>query len=171
MNDKNFEKMDEAWMQALRSVREKKVPNNILRNFDVLVAQRIIHQQKENPVFAGGWALVLLPALAIVLAVGIWRFFPEFKKPSPTVPALTSQFVQPEPLKVEAVEALVPAAISVADLHEEEIADEIEALKDLGVWTDEDESSVGILPENTFDELDMALENDGALPLPEMQPQ
>ena len=47
---------------------------------------------------------------------------------------------------------------------EAEILSDIEALKELGVWTEEDEEKLGILAEERFSELELAFEDNSQFP-------
>jgi len=129
MNDKNFKKMDESWMKKMEPLRDKEVSEGMLKGFSASVERRIASNEaplaKHGPAFRPIWAPV---AVVMVLASFIVLR-------SPIVPS-------PSLVQVE----LAQATSSSAD----DVQEEIEVLKELGVW-DEVEDETMLEPEEWMD--------------------
>ena len=135
MNKDNFEKMDEKLMQAMKPLREKGVSDGILKGFSASVERRIFLKQEgaRKPRFA--FSLVGVPVLAVML--------------------LASLVVLRSPI-VMMPSSPVISAIDYAQLSngEEDLADEITALKELGAWDENDDSLLGT--DVSMDELELS---------------
>jgi len=119
MTDESFEKIDESLQEEFRVIREKKVPSGILTGFSASVAERIrarAEEKERRKVRFPIWIPILVPVLG-VLAVFVWA---AVLKPSPG----TRTVLLPN--------GSVPIALS----------QEIAALEELGIWTEEDDRSV-----------------------------
>lgn len=136
MNDKNFKKMDESWMKKMEPLRGKEVSEGMLKGFSASVERRLpagrqgiasneVPLTKQAPAFRPIWAPV---AAVMVLASFI---------------VLRSSIVpSPSPVPME----LAQATSSSAD----DVQEEIEVLKELGVW-DEIEDETMLNPEEWMD--------------------
>ena len=118
MNEESFEKLDESLKDEFRGLREKKVPPQILAGFSASVEEKIRSLKRERKKFRFPlWIPTLVPVLA-VLVIFVWT-------------AVLKQSGQsPENL---------PLAVSVAATS---LSEEIAALEELGVWTEEDDRAV-----------------------------
>ena len=172
MNNESFEKMDREFLSSLKDVREKKVPEEIRRDFKRSVEERLA--SAGQPGF--GLSLLAAPALVLVLGAALcWVYL----KPAPPVqeniPVETELQKKetvtealPAPMPV-AAPAPVPAAVrkivhsdvqmnaqlpKLAQITESNIVNELEALKELGVWTEKDEEEIGITSDQIFEELE-----------------
>ena len=156
-----FEKLDKEMMEALQEVRHQKIPEGLLRNFSTEV-QRKIQERNIRPAGIGlGLGIWVILALAfLTFGMVIWKLLPPAPKPK-VVPILMP--VSQIPAAATPSSSAPPSKITPAPLTESEIISEIEALKELGVWTEEDEAKLGITLEETFSELELALE-DNSLP-------
>ena len=114
MNDKDFHKIDEAWMEKTKSIREKPVSEGMLKGFSASVERKIAGTQEDGarrvPALRPAW----VPALAVMV--------------------IASVVVLRSPI--------VPHSVEFAQVSSEEelqVQEEMEVLQDLGVW-DEYES-------------------------------
>jgi hypothetical protein len=128
MNEESFKKLDQRFLKELEPAREAKVPAHLLKDFDARVVKRI-------GVTTGlPWGIgVGIPVLAVALALFCFAYFTFWQRP----------FTAKTPVK-----AVEP---------ESEMLAEVEALKTLGVWTDEDDLALGIPLEQSFAELELAV--------------
>ena len=164
MNNESFEKMDKEFLNSLKNAREKKVPEGIRRDFKRSVEERLA--SAGQPAF--GLSLVAVPALVLVLGAALCWFY---VKPAPPVQKNIS--VETELQKKETVTEALPAAVQkivhsnvqmnahpaaqhpeLAQITESNIVNELEALKELGVWTEKDEEEIGITSNQIFEELE-----------------
>ena len=120
MNKDDFEKLDEEFMDRLKTERQKSVSPGILKGFSASVMAKISERGKKTapvrslaPVWVPAFAVILLASAAAVK-------IPFFSVPSPA-PYLNLMIA------------------GTADLSEE-----ISALEDLGVWGDEDREILGV---------------------------
>ena len=128
MDDKKFKKLDDAWMNKTASLREKKVSEGMLKGFSTSVERRIaadeVPTSKRTPVLRPVWAsvaAVMVLASLVVLRTPVGSNF------------LSSTVSGP----VELAQATPGSA--------EELQEEIEVLKELGVWDEiEDETVLGV---------------------------
>lgn len=166
-----FEKLDAELMKGLSGLREKSVPAEIRRNFRRSVEERVLRMNRPA---AFSWNAAILPVFVLGLAIGFSWFYLKPKPVRPVVTAVptieqeirqtapptqavqkrasvTREVVQPQiPLKpAAAVQESLPA------ISESELVSEIEMLKELGAWTEEDEAEIGIPSEQIFEELEM----------------
>ena len=157
----DFEKMDKEMMEALKELRGQKIPEGLLKDFSAGVEQKI-RDRNVRPLGAGlGWTSFLALGVAfLVFGIVIWKLLPSRPRVIP-IPARSAA----ESPAVFSTRATAPAAEKFsAPLAEAEISSEIEALRELGVWTDEDEQKLGIALEETFDELELAFEDNNQIP-------
>ncbi len=140
MND-DFEKMDSAWMDLTKKAREIQVPSEILKDFSGQVQKKILERRARAAFFMGVEAGALVIAL-VLGAIALMHFRPVTQQTAPA----------PE-----------PASAQLKELEESDIVSEIEALKELGVWTDEDETAIGIPADTALGDLEYGLESDPAI--------
>ncbi len=175
MNPESFEKMDREWMDSLERMRERKVPEDIRRGFRKSVEQRIL---KAGQGFSFSPAPVLTAVAIVCLGAALCWFYlrprqplvvtrPEQRIQYPNASDAVTSFNQeeasaglPAPVPASVVRDTAPRAAlplpSGPVLDESNIVEEIEALKELGVWTDDDEEEIGVSAEQIFNELEMA---------------
>lgn len=170
--ENKFEEMDQWMMKASRDVREQKISQKELNAFHESVMSKIMIQQPSH------WSLPytgLMFAAAFSLAIILGTVFylhqvqvsKTEEKPVKvevkliTAPMIPSPAVNDQAAHVTAMpQAPTPVmsqpAVSTAIpiFQEMEILEEIEALKELGVWTEEDEEEAGIPVEAAFIELE-----------------
>jgi len=102
-------------MRRMKDLRERNIPPEILKGFSASVEDRL--RQKQAPAFqprpVRSFVPVWVPALAVlIVAVGLTLYVPR------------SSDIQPASAEVT------------------EISEEITTLKELGVWTEEDEKAI-----------------------------
>ena len=151
--DNDFKKMDDWMMDAARQEREKRVPEKDMKEFHDGVIKKILERQRHGigmPYVGLGMAGVL--SLALILGLVIYlRPNPAAKvKPAVEQPIAVSSTTVQE--KASSVEAAAPPPMTESSLVED-----IEALKELGVWTDQDEEEAGIPVEVIFSDLETGL--------------
>ena len=161
----DFEKLDKEMMEKMKNLREQKMPEGLLWNFGAQVERKILARQARPTGMGLGWASLFAAGLAFLLfGVAVWKLLPARPRvvPVPVTASVTS---------IPAVSAPVilrpKAEESTRDILRSapaEIVNEIEALKEIGVWTDEDEEKIGIALEETFDELELAFEDNTVIP-------
>ena len=131
MTDEHFETMDEKLMSAAKTLREKEVSEGMLKGFSASVERRILAKQQTErsprTAFSPGW----VPAAAVMVLASLVAL----RLPTEPVSSVsqTNDHVQPSN-------------------RETDVEDEIAALKELGVWSDEDEAAIGMSEESTSDE-------------------
>ena len=112
MNDKDFEKLDEQMMKASEPLRDKPVPQGILRGFAASVERRL-PAGCQTPAMRRIFSPMLVPVFAVMI--------------------LASLVVLRSP-------TLEYAQLSDAEM---DFDVEIQTLKDLGAWDDNDDSLLG----------------------------
>ena len=122
MKDQAFEKMDEAFMNRLKAVREKRTPSKIASQFSASVERKILEKQMKKSLRPGflNWAPVWVPAFGVLLLF-----------------ASTAVLHYPAGLHPHRAGARIPLKISAHS--NSEISDEVTLLQELGEWTEEDE--------------------------------
>lgn len=137
MNDQ-FEKLDQEFMQKTKSLREKKIAPAILSGFAASVERTIRNRDAERQVvvrpakrFIFAWAGA--PVLAVML-IGV---------------AVVLRLPSAEVLQLASVPS--NAALNTSD----EISEDIAVLRELGVWTDEDDNTIGVGSEASLEELEL----------------
>ncbi len=127
MAKESFEKQDQSLMEALKNVRDKKVPAAIMKNFSAAVESQIRENQPKlelqfkpkrfwMPVWAPVFAVLMIGSLLVLrLPVG-----------------------------------------ELAQANVNQLSDDIAALRELGAWTDDDERSAGVVTENDVEDLELA---------------
>jgi hypothetical protein len=144
MTNGSFEKMDKSLVKRFKAFREKKVPPALLEGFSARVEEgiRLMESKKIQkpapaawkfrvPMWAPVFAVLVLASLVVVRS-GIHRL--------PGGPELRIERSAP---------ALISAPSSAADVQAE-----IAVLRELGVWTEEDEQILGEITENDWAELE-----------------
>lgn len=129
MKPEEFKKIDDEMMKATAPLRDRKLNPKLLEGFAVSVERRIeagrAAAPKHSPMSLRAW----VPAFAVlVLAV-----------------VAVSKISGPAPHAV----ATAPSVMELAQNGTEvSLAEEIEALRELGVWTDDDEAAAGVAAED-----------------------
>ena len=135
MTNRSFDQQDRSWIERLKTAREQKVPPVILKGFSASVAARIREKQPSLELKIRqkrSWVPVWAPVFAVLI--------------------IGSILVLRLPIGMQGV-PLTPKTVELAQANTSQLSDEIAALSELGVWTDEDERSVGVPAENDTDEL------------------
>ena len=124
MKDHDFKKMDENLMDSMKTLREKEVSEGMLKGFSASVERRILakRQTERAPraAFSPGW----VPALAVMVLASL------------VVLRLPSEHASSVSQTTEHTQ--------LNSSKDTNIEDEIAALKELDVWSDEDESALGM---------------------------
>ena len=123
MTDERFEQMDRDFKENLKPLSEAPVPQKILQGFSASVLRKIEAQSNPEPEsFRGFKAVWLAPTFAVLVLAStvLWR-------------ADLWHSVLSEP------GGMIHMAVNVSTISEE-----IDALRDLGAWTEEDDASVEI---------------------------
>ena len=135
MKKEPFEELDKSLMEKLKDQRDRKVPWEILRGFSASVEQRIsakhgqpAYELKSARRYFGAPVWVPVLAVAVLAVVAVIRL------PGGTVPA-------------------PGLAVELAPGNGSELASEIAALRDLGVWTEDDEAELSELDLEELEEL------------------
>lgn len=165
MKPGSFEQLDREMMKNMETMRLRPVPPEIRKDFRRSVEQRILLELR-----GGGFSLMTFAVPLCVLALGAalcWFYLrpPRIQPPAETVPQKkeTVQVRQPVPAvprEVRPARAVQPVpvrpvSIQLPVITENNVVDEIEALKELGAWTDQDETDIGIPADQSFAELDL----------------
>lgn len=131
MKDDSFDQMDESLMKDFKKLRDRKVPDSILRGFGESVEKRIL--EEGRPVFHFGNGTVILSATFILLIVlgAVWQW----SKPAVIVPGSVKMVAENQ-----------------AVLETSDIDSDVAVLKALGEWGEDDEAAIGIPVENVFAE-------------------
>ncbi len=140
MKEDSFNQMDESWMKNLKQFRDQKVPESTLHHFSDSVEKEILKSKGGMPAFGTG-AVVFSVALVLAAGLLIWQW-----------PNLTQAPASSEKLVLQKTISL-----------ESQIEADVEVLKALGEWTEDDERAVGIPIENAFidfAEFDLDIEDD-----------
>ncbi len=119
-----FEKMDEYFMKRLKGARHKNVPEATLRDFSRAVRENILKKEEKKT--------VKLPRL---------RFFAPVWVPTFAVLVIASLVIFRIPFADRQLAGLPGHAVSLGS-GISDIAEEIAVLRELGVWTDKDESEI-----------------------------
>ncbi len=129
MDQESFEQMDRSFMKGFKPFRERKIPAEASKGLDAAVEKRI---RAKAPLPLEVW--VGVPALALglcLLALAVSKF--PFTGEAPS-------------LKPEA-----------AETETQELFQEVELLKALDAWTEEDDALLEISPENSMAELELGV--------------
>lgn len=153
----SFEKMDKEFLDGLKNIREKKVPDTVRQNFKQSVERRIMSAGRP----AGfGFSFAMLPVFVLAAGVALCWFYLRPNRPVPVnveikqesapiqTPALVLKTVPEAPVKIQ------PNAPKLEEITESNLVAELEALKELGVWTEQDEEEIGIPADLIFEELE-----------------
>ncbi len=170
-----FEKMDAEMMETFKRARNQEIPEGLLKNFSASVERKILERHVRPSRLGVGWAgLAVLGFAFLIFGAVLWRLLPA-TRPAPVqvpVQAVNSVILRPE--AEESREILRSAQDDKRRAQDDkqriqnddstEILSDIEALKELGVWTEEDEEKLGILAEERFSELELAFEDNSQFP-------
>ena len=131
MND--FEKMDQEWVKSTQDIREKKVSEGILKGFSTSVERRIVlNKQSSKRSFSPSF----VPAMAVLI--------------------IASAVVLRSPMLSTPL-APISKNVDYAQLYDaENVGNEIAALKEMGVWTDEDDALLGENGESGMEDLELS---------------
>jgi len=144
MKDDSFDRMDESLMKGFKKNRDRKVPESILRGFSESVEKQILEAKSQNTVFGGG-AMVFSISFVLIAAILLWQW-----------PNLIKQV--PSDAKFSFNEKTA--------FQESDIDSDVQVLKALGEWNEEDEAAMGIPVENAFAEFaefDLDINDDGII--------
>ena len=121
-------------MKGFKPFRERKVPSGILKDFDAEVKRKILQGRSPWGALGAGISVAALALLFVFLL--LWRQAPETRVSTKTA---------------------APVVIAEReDVQELEITDEVEILKAVGAWTEDDDLALGISVENAVTELELA---------------
>lgn len=177
MNNESFEKMDREFLTHLRSVREKKVPEGIRRKFKSSVEERLLSSARPG---SFGLPFIIAPAFVLLLgAVMCWIYLKPAGTVRENIPGEMELqkkdiYVQTQavPAEVSASTVVVPLAKKdiqsnvqvvtmpklnspiLSQITESNVVSELEALKELGVWSEKDEEEIGVSSDQIFEELE-----------------
>jgi hypothetical protein len=174
MND-DFKKLDEWMMNASKKAREKKVPEKDLQDFHDNVMKKILERQNAAPGFPyAGLAAVAAFSLAVIFGAVMYMHSVKVEKneteKAQTVENQRLDAIHSGPSHYASLDGkddgkqFMSGSLSSAEgptrvpLTEASIVDEIEALKEIGAWTEEDEAEAGIPVEVTFGDLEVGME-------------
>ncbi len=138
MGNESFDQQDRTLMERLKTAREKKVPPEILKGFSASVAARIREKQPSLEVKFKPkklWIPVWAPVFAVLI--------------------IGSVLVLRMPVGMQGI-VMTPKTVELAQANADQISDEIAALSEVGVWTEDDEKSTGVLLENDMEELELS---------------
>lgn len=157
MNENEFEKQDAFIRKNLESVRPREVPREVLKGF---------RESVEKQILAGGGApagygfSVPAAAFAVVFAavLGGAAFFMLSSRPD------TGVEIEPEFGAVSAPQEMpgfTPSEVRTETVSPEaDVLTDVEVLEALGVWTEEDDRSVGFQVENRFQEVELLFDTE-----------
>ena len=139
MEKESFEKQDQSLMEALKNVRDKKVPSAIMKNFSAAVESKIRESQPTRELQfkpKRSWMPVWAPVLAVLM--------------------IGSLLVLRLPIGLREIPMNSTARpIQLAQANTNQLSDDIAALRELGAWTDDDERSAGVATENDAEDLEL----------------
>ena len=144
MENKNFDKYDRRLKEQLKGFSDRPVPPEIRKDFAASVAKKIGEGQ-------GRWVMPgFVPGVGIfIVALMGWLFVwngPKISEQPMTVP---QEVVIPAVQMDQAIQA-----------KEQDLAEEIAILEDLGEWTDQDDQELGISLEELLVEVELAFEGE-----------
>lgn len=139
MDNGSFEKQDRSLMEALKSIRDKKIPDAIMKDFSASVESKIREKQPSLEIQIKpkrSWVPVWAPVFAVLMIASLLALrLPMGPRETPL--------------------ALSPRMVQLAQANVNELSDDIAALRELGAWTDDDEKSVGVNPESELEDLEL----------------
>ena len=141
MANQFFDEHDRSLMDRLKPAREKKVPPGVLKGFSASVEARIREKQ---------------PSLEIQFKpkrawIPVWA--PVF-----TVLIIGSLLVLRIPIGLQGIPPTL-GTVEIAQANASQISDEIAALREVGVWTEDDEKSAGVSTESDVEDLELSNPN------------
>ena len=122
MNDEHFKNMDESWMRDLKKLREEKISPELLKGFSASVKARILQEETKK-------ALRTRPSP--------FRWFVPVWVPTLAVLVIASAVVLKSPVDLKSARTARTASANISEVNEE-----IEALSQVGAWTEDDEDEV-----------------------------
>ena len=161
----DFKGLDDWMMTVTRGERQGHVPDKDLEDFHDEVMKKILERQRSgfgHPY--AGFAVAAGISIAVIFSAILYIRLVPVEKPKPVAMEVTKQAaVSPIiPASVETVKAETLASqAKKAELPvftEATLVDEIEALKELGAWTEDDEAEAGIPADVTFSDLEVGLQ-------------
>ena len=138
MTNESFDQQDRLLMERLKDARERKTPPEILKGFSESVGARIREKQPSLEIKLtpkNSWIPAWVPVLAVLM--------------------IGSLLVLRMPIGMQGI-SLTPATVELAQANASQISDEIAALSEVGVWTEDDEKSAGLLAENDLEESELS---------------
>ena len=127
MSDEHFEKADEKMMEAMKTVREKRVSDGILKGFSASVERRILAKEQAGPRPKPAYRAAWVPVLAVMVLASL-------------------------------VALRTPVGVSTETT---DVEDEIAALKEVGAWSDDDETVLGNSEDTDAQVLELSSGMDG----------
>jgi|GEM_PF-1827320 len=154
MNEQPFDELDREWKEKARDLKRPNIPAEIKKGFAESVEKRISQTRPDVPFpVLEAAALIFLLAAAILWGV-VGRPVAQAVKAGVEAPAMeetAGSYAAP----VETAEAAEAAPYA---LREDELAEEIEILRELGVWDDaEDEALNLVTGDQLMGEMDYGL--------------
>lgn len=134
----NFEEFDQKLKDALSRRQPSIPPEKVMKDFEASVHQRVVRAEGRLWMLRAGLVTGILVFAAILLL---------FSRPLPQ----TITELEPE--------------TKIGLFQSPEISDETEAineialLRELGVWSEEDDALIGVSPEESFSELDLIFDS------------
>ena len=166
-----FEKMDDYLKKVFRDQKDIFQPGKDLKGFSDSVVKRILERQRNRQIgfgIAAGFSAVAVFGMVMVFVMQPRpATAPEISAPAAVeakVPASmvnqAREIIPAVSKKQELVQAPAATVTVPEPVTEETLAAEIEALKDLGVWTEQDEEEIGIPADVIFAEIQTYLETE-----------
>ena len=157
-DEKEFESLDREWRQRLKTAGKPKVPEAMTRHFAASVENKILEGARSFLPLAVAVPAVLA-AFALLAGLVVW-FLSARLQPAPE-PSLEGAAATSVSRPEDASESIsVPREIGdrlmepVPVMAEKDLASEIEILRELDVWTEEDERAIGISLEDDLADLE-----------------
>lgn len=158
-DEKEFEAMDQEWCQRLKTAGKPKVPEAMTRDFAAAVENKILEGSRPFLPLA-----VAVPAFLLTFAfvAGFIFWFWHARLQPAQAPRLEGAAASSATVAVPVAEkparklekpvpAETPASMAMT---EKDLASEIAVLRELGVWSEEDERAIGISLEDDLTDLE-----------------
>lgn len=140
MKDEQFKHEDDKMMERMKPVREKRVAPEFLKGFAASVIRKIEKPSHELPPNPTGWRVVLrqvtqiAPVFAVLVLAVVTVTNPGWMtRPDAPAPEAAVFEIAQLPHPVERVETALD--------------EEIQALREIGEWTEADEEAAGVVDE------------------------
>lgn len=170
----DFKKMDEFFQKIFREQSENFSPEKNMKGFSDSVVKKILERQRSRQI---GFSLALGFSAAAILGLAMVVVIQQKQMPVAEAPekmeaqapaVITNEIAAPEAIQTESAKPAAPAVRETVTA--ETIAADIEALKELGLWTEQDEEAIGIPVETAFSEVMTYLETEQpAISMPPQQ--